>query len=260
MADFAKYKIFIDTYKTKETETTNTDFKSYRYFLSDNKPEGYIRLLPASEDLPFIPFAIHKVELDGSYKYYMCPKRTALFVNKDPDGYDCPICEKIAEKNDPVITKAFTPKDRILFYILDIMALSEGDKDPKAFSLASNMASGLVDLLQNNLDLLDIEKGKVVKVIMQRDARGFPRYAFEIINKTIDLNSLTDLGMEIDGDRIKYPFTLEDVYPVATMEDLQYIPALRDIPKEAMLTTPDKMPANSADEGVGNFDEWLNNI
>ena len=158
MADFDKYKNFINMYKSKQ-DSMVSDFKSYRYFLTDQKPEGYVRLLPANSEMPFIPFAVHKIEQDGKYKYFLCPKKTAFLMNEDPEQHECPICDNIIKLNNKDIEKQFAPKNRVLFYVLDILALSEGDKEPKAFSLASNMAMELVDLINYNFELLDIEKG-----------------------------------------------------------------------------------------------------
>ncbi len=208
---------------TEQTQPEGSSAANNLYFLSDRKPLGFIRIIPAGREQAFKPLSVHYLTYEGSRGYYFCPARTALLQGKDVTKHPCAVCEALEDAPIKVVND-LKPRDRAIFYIID------GDNAEvglKAFSISAFNAPDLLTIIDADDSLIDLEEGKIIEVQRVKNERGYRMYTF---TPTDDALSLAD---EDTKQLMKETyFKAEEIYPVLSNDDIEKIGELAELFEE----------------------------
>jgi len=221
----AKYKEYIEqSYSVFDNGYSNDIPNVERLILSKENPIAYVRLVPYQKEFPYGLVATHNVEIDIGdrtiFRYFRCPKATAFLLGQNPETENCDFCnflEKVADKIPEA--KKLAPKHRIVFSVVDIRDIKEGKYIVKAFPLSAPYGKPIADMILNDEDLLDYEKGKILKITKYYDENGFPKYLFELQDRVLDLTKISGLIEGIEESS----FSVEALFEEATAQDIEKV-------------------------------------
>ena len=77
----------------------------------------------------------------------------------------------------------------------------------------------IADMILNDEDLLDYEKGKILKITKYYDENGFPKYLFELQDRVLDLTKISGLIEGIEESS----FSVEALFEEATAQDIEKV-------------------------------------
>jgi len=229
---------FLDERGIFENRTVSFSSNYDLYRLNDQNNSGIIKFLPISKNPQkgFEPVAVHYIP--SSKRYFYCPARTN-YIRGVEDSDQCLICSNLVGKDEEIV-RQLKPKDRAVFYILDLVEIQQSQElKVKMLSLPAFNAKLLFEVIEGREDVFQEENSPMIKVDFERNERGIPIYIFTVEDATFSISDVDGLS-----DAIKDTwFEINDVYPKAEQDDILSIPELSGEEAEADTFNYKRAPA-----------------